>query len=408
VRTIGLKNFGFALFCLLLSNSNASGQTPEQNQALRNNYNQVYCVSSYDQANIYFSDVFETQVPTYGALNVREEIAKFFEAHLKQKYGYNGGPNARAGCILLAYAVGAEENKKQALARSAIMGKQVVETGWKLSSQQAAVLPTPMCEDMRGVAYPCAQTSAPPPSAPAAPGASATANPIATRYEVCRAVTSVRTGGKYTTYFSDVMPRANINEADYSAAFVAFLAKKYGVQGLSPDPSMCTMVPSQAEGQKLVEQGWWKVNPYFSTAVQTGWTYSPSSRPEPPAPAASGTAVPPARDVPAAPVPSTPAPSTTSPSATNKPSAPTSRYAYCYSTDGAHTAYFSAPFKVADGDSTKWRQAFAAFLQKNYHAGVAPGCYRHSSLADAQSDLKKLEAAFPPTSKIIETGWEYK
>jgi hypothetical protein len=512
MRTIRLTGFGFGLFCLFLANSIAAHQAPAQNQSTQSR--KGYCKAwSSDQATIYFSDVFESDVPSSVILN--RGIENLFEAHLKQSYGYSSTLVTPVVCVLGAQSVAvAEEGKKQEQAMHPMQGKHLVETRWKLSRQQAAALAAvplgPQCyEHGNAESDPnCKQTvpSAAPAGAGSAstPSASGAANPNATRYEVCRAVTSMRTGGKYTTYFSGIMPRANLNEADYSAAFVTFLAKKYGVQGLNPDPSMCAMVPSEAEGQKLVEQGWWKVNPNFSTAVQTGWMYSPASSPEAPAPAApsasvnsytvcfasdastayvsaafavtamdnpswtkgfaqflaqnysykgggvgcnnmdaehaptflknriaglrankkqvvetgwtygssatAATAAPgrPAQNVPAAAVPSTHAPITTPQSAPSKPSAPPSRYAYCYSTDGAHTAYFSAPFKVADGDSTKWRQAFAAFLQKNYHAAAPPGCYRHSSLADAQSDLKKLQGAFPPTSKIVETRWEYK
>ena len=484
MRTIRPINFGLALFCLFLSNSIASGQAPAQNQPTQ--VREGYC-QAQDQGTIYFSDVFEINLP-YNVIT-NGSIENLFEAYLKQSYGRNSNPGTPVVCDFLQSVAAAEEMKKQKQEGYTMRGKQLVETRWKLSRQQAATLaalPT---------THPCYEHDANDPNCQQAPK---------TLYEVCRALTSVQTAGKYTTYFTDVMPRANINDADYSAAFAAFLAKNYGVQGVSPE---CGSVPSPAEGQKLMEEGWWKVNTYRFIAVHTGWTYSSASRPEPPAPApaASSTPItsytvcvasdapiayvsaafavtsmdnpawtngftqflaqnysykgrvgcnnmdlehaptflknriaglrankkqvvetgwtygssatapaataapaPPAKNVPAAAVPSTHAPITTPQSATSKPNAPPSRYAYCYSTDGAHTAYFSAPFEVADGDSTKWRQAFAAFLQKNYHAGAPPGCYRHSSLADAQSDLKKLQGAFPPTTKIVETRWEYK
>ena len=485
MRTIRLIGFGFVLFCLFAANSIAARQTPAQNQPTQSQ--KGYCqASSSDQAAIYFSDIFETDLP-YKVI-ATGGIENLFGAYLKQSYGYNSSPVTPVVCEYLQTVVAVEGNKRQTQARYTMMGKRLVETRWKLSPQQASALAA------LPATPPCYEHDANRPSACDPPGSKAT------MYEVCRAVTSMQTAGKHTTYFSDVMPRANLNEADYSAAFVAFLAKKYGVQGVTPDPSVCATVPSQAEGQKLMEEGWWKVNPYNTTAVRTRWTYSAASPPEPPAPAASSTPVTsytvcvasdastayvsaafavtamdnpswtngftqflaqnysykgggvgcnnmdaehaptflknriaglrankkqvvetgwtygsssaaparPAQNVPAAAVPSTHAPITTPQSATSKPSAPASRYAYCYSTDGAHTAYFSAPFEVADGDSTKWRQAFAAFLQKNYHAAAPPGCYRHSSLADAQSDLKKLQGAVPPTTKIVETRWEYK
>ena len=253
MRTIRLTNFAFALLCLFLSNSIASGQSPAHNQPTQSQ--NAYCKAwSSDQATIYFSDVFESDVPSRVILN--RGIESLFEAHLKQSYGYSSTPNTPVVCVLSS----SEEKKKQELTQYTMMGKELVETRWKMSPQQAAALAVPAalpkpkeCYLGHGESGPCS-AAAPKPSS----------------YIVCRAVTSVLTQEKRTTYFSDVMPRANVDQAGYSAAFVAFLAKKYGVQGVNPDPSMCPTVPSEAEGHRLVEEGWWKVNPYTSTSVQTG------------------------------------------------------------------------------------------------------------------------------------------
>jgi hypothetical protein len=409
MRTIRLTGFGFVLFCRFLSNSIAAGQPPAQNQPTQ--VQKGYCqASSSDQAKIYFSDIFESNVP-YKVI-AAGGIENLFGAYLKQSYGYNSSPVTPVACVFLQSVAAAEESKRQAQARYTNMGKQLVETRWKLSPQQAGALPTstPPCFEHDANNPNCEQT-----------GPSAAPKP--TLYEVCRVVTSVQTAGKRTTYFSDVMPRANINDADYAAAFAAFLAKKYEVQGISPDPSMCAAVHSQTEGQKLMEVGWWKVNPNFSTSVQTGWTYSPANpfaspapaasaqnaRPQPAAaaPAASAAPAPPAKSVPAAPVSSTKPATTTQQSATSQPSARPS-YGVCQAISDPHTAYFSAPFQVPNGNSSQWEQAFAQFLQKKYQYTGYAGCARVGSLSDAQAYIKQLDDAVRPTKKIVETGWGFK
>ena len=102
-----------------------------------------------------------------------------------------------------------------------------------------------------------------------APPAPATA----TRYEVCRAMRSGGgrlTGEKSTMYISGIMLRANINDVDYSSAFGAFITRKYGVQGVSPE---CLSTPSKADAQKVIDVQWMD-RPLAFTYVQTGWTYS--------------------------------------------------------------------------------------------------------------------------------------
>jgi hypothetical protein len=405
MRTIRLTNFGFALFFLFLSNSMAAEQPPAQSQPTQSQ--KGYCqASSSDQATIYFSDVFEINLP-YNVI-ASGAVENLFGAHLKQSYGYSSSPVTPVVCEYLQSAAASEESKKQKQVRYTTMGKKIVNTRWKLSPQQAAALgalPTPTtCDLGHGETGPCPQT---------APSAA----PKPTLYEVCRVVTSVQTAGKRTTYFSDVMPRTNINEADYAAAFASFLAKKYGVQGISPDPSMCAAAPSQAEGKKLVEEGWWKVNPNLSTAVQTGWTYSPPSPPASPAPATSAPAAPapsaasapPAKNVPSTSAHSIqPPPATASPKVTSQPGARPSLYGVCQAISDPHTAYFSAPFQVPNGNSSQWEQAFAQFLQKKYQYTGNVGCVRMGSLSDAQAYIKQLDDAIRPTKKIVETGWEYK
>jgi hypothetical protein len=201
-----------------------------------------YCqASSNDQAAIYFSDVFESNVPPN--VIVTGGIENLFGAYLKRSYGYNSRSYNPVVCQSTQSVAAGEGSKKQVQARYTMMGKQFVETRWKLSREQAATLaalpPTPQCYEHDASNPNCEQTvlsgAATSAGSSSKPGASAAANSKAIMYELCRAVTSVRTGGKYTTHFSGIMPRASINDADYSAAFAAFLAKKYGVQYVTPE-----------------------------------------------------------------------------------------------------------------------------------------------------------------------------
>jgi hypothetical protein len=502
MRTIRPINFGFALFCLFLSNSIASGLAPAQNQPTESR--KGYCKAwSSDQATIYFSDVFEIDVPYNLGTRGIEDL---FEAYLKQSYRYNSTPNTPVILVLSENFAAAEKGKQQDQAQYTTMGKQLVETRWKLSRQQAAAVSLtpapPQCYDALDAEKPgCKEILH-----PSTPGASAAANPNPFPYELCRALTSVMTGGKRTTYFSDIMPRANINDSDYSAAFAAFLAKKYGLQYVTPE---CGASRSQAEARNWMEEGWWKVNPNFSIAVQTGWTYSPASTPASPAPAPAASSTPitsytvcvagdastayvsaafavtkmdgpawsnafaqflaqkysykgragcnnmdaehaptflknriaglradkkrvvetgwtygssaaataatasPVRPVQAAQAPSTPPPATTAyntgqPSAAAGEKALPNLYGICQAISDPHTAYFSAPFLVHDGNSSKWEQPFARFLQTQYKYSANVSCIRSGSLADAHAYLKQLDDALRPTKKIVDTGWEYK
>ncbi len=103
---------------------------------------------------------------------------------------------------------------------------------------------------------------------------------------VCRLGRSV--GGRMqtrgTTYFSGIMRRANLSEADYSKAFAAFLEKKYGVVSGPPE---CGVEPSEAQAEKALEM--WTGNDGLITYVHTGWTYTPAT-PAPSTPAPPGAA----------------------------------------------------------------------------------------------------------------------
>lgn len=89
-------------------------------------------------------------------------------------------------------------------------------------------------------------------------------------YEVCRAVSGTKlTEGKYTTYLSGVMVRAQINDEVYAAAFAKFVAAKYG-DNAGPE---CGAAGSEAEAQRIIDVTW-QDNPWHQYYVKTDWTYS--------------------------------------------------------------------------------------------------------------------------------------
>ena len=135
MRTIRLTGFGFALFCLFLSN--ASGQAPAQSPPTQSRAE--YCqASSSDGATIYFSDVFESNVPSN--VIISGGIENLFGAYLERSYRYKSSPVTPVVCALAQHPAASEQDKKQVQAGYTMRGKPFVETHWKLSPQQAATL----------------------------------------------------------------------------------------------------------------------------------------------------------------------------------------------------------------------------------------------------------------------------
>jgi hypothetical protein len=157
MRTIRLTGFEVVLFYLFLSGQAAAQNQPTQSQT-------EYCqASSSDGATIYFSDVFENDVP-YNVI-ASGGVENLFGAYLEQSYKYKSSPVTPVFCAIAQSPAASEENKKQVQAGYTMRGMPFVETHWKLSRQQAATLaaapPPSTCDVGHGETGPCPQTQTP-------------------------------------------------------------------------------------------------------------------------------------------------------------------------------------------------------------------------------------------------------
>jgi hypothetical protein len=110
------------------------------------------------------------------------------------------------------------------------------------------------------------------------PTAHAQAPTAQTMYEVCRQPVVQQAGrlSRQVMYFSGVMRRVQINDAQYGDAFAAFLREKYGIPknvGMTPE---CGAAASEAEARQVIDVTWRDTTGRY-TNVDTGWTYTPAS-----------------------------------------------------------------------------------------------------------------------------------
>jgi hypothetical protein len=256
-RTFQLRSFGLGLFWLILCASTAAAQSG----SAEGKFMQAYCVSRYDAAPIYFSDTFETNAPVrWGAKAVG--IPELYEAHLKEAHDYVSSPAYPVVCVYFDTVTAAEEGKRQLKITYQNMGKQIADSGWKLSVQQRAALPEPYCEPAGGDANPppcalAAQEAAAAHAAATAPASSPTTSEAAAAgFALCM----MSAGGP--AYFSAPFPATG----DYRMAFLAYLQKTYGKGGFVQCPRFSTLAEAQAYLQ----------TPGVSAGIATGWVYTGS------------------------------------------------------------------------------------------------------------------------------------
>ena len=196
-------------------------------------------------ATTYYTGVFQATAQELA------DVQKAFRRFLADKQGSQ--PDPRSGdrdVTCVAPSPSAEAAAQQVSnAYAANMrrgGGKVVETGWQYAAAPAGGA------GEAGDVTPAGQKSPP------------------VLYEVCRAITATHPmGGKYTTYLSGVMVRAQVNDLDYAAAFAAFVAAKYGEKA-GPE---CGAANSEADAQRLIDVTWQDA-PWIQNYVKTGWTYS--------------------------------------------------------------------------------------------------------------------------------------
>jgi hypothetical protein len=198
------------------------------------------------------------------------------------------------------------------------------------------------------------------------------------------------------TYISPVVHRgvgargenAAAAEADVNKSFGGFLAKKYGYAGTIScmnQPSRSWMEDYRKQRIDLLRSGGYQV-------VEADWTDTEARTPVAPSNPSSA-----AQPATAGAVIGGPPP-----------------YAVCWAQLGGYTPYVSAAFDAAKGDPNMLVPTFIEYLKQKYGYKGFAACDRLNSLAEAQSDLKKIVDNFRSVrfnngshQEVIETGWTY-
>lgn len=251
---------GFTLCCLLLSGSLHAGEPVPVSQA--GQIKQAFCFSShneYGEPAMYFSAVFEIRVPKSAGPWYPRDMAKVFVTYLKQQHGYVDTLNPTVFCSLQDTVAMAQGSRDTLAADHRYRKQPIVETGWKMTAQQAEVAAA---------------------GAAAAPAASAAAKPSppATIHGYCIG----NQGPKifFSAIFSalrEVPPV--LNEVDknrpttelWAQSFNAYLAQKHGFQGAT---GRCFAFEALG-GAQLNWERQLQIARAFGPAsyVETGWTY---------------------------------------------------------------------------------------------------------------------------------------
>ena len=248
------------LFLLLLSTTLAEAAEIAPPD-LSGKVQQAFCWSShndYREPAIYFSDVFEIRVPKSAGPWYSIDMAKVFAAHLSQEHGYVSPVpldrpsekllNANIVCSLHDTAATAQATKDLVVKNHAAHKQPVVETGWRMSAQQAQAA--------------AAGASANPPAATAA---APTAAPIFHGFCV-----GSQDGKQYfSALFS--APMNGPTTDSWVRAYTDHLAQKYGFQGTV----RCDTFDPLSRAQ-LVWDRQTRMASSFGPAryIETGWKYA--------------------------------------------------------------------------------------------------------------------------------------
>jgi hypothetical protein len=136
-QTTLLRIFGFTCCCLFLP---ASLQAEPPPPDLSGKVQQAACWSShneYREPAMYVSDVFEIRVPKNAGPWYPRDMARVFAAYLKQQHGYVDTVNLTVFCSLQDSVQMTQYTKDQLIKQHQHYKQPVVETGWKMSAQQA-------------------------------------------------------------------------------------------------------------------------------------------------------------------------------------------------------------------------------------------------------------------------------
>ena len=202
-----------------------------------------YCSSEQDKPVVYFSSIFDVNIPNASHTISTQPLVNAFLIHLKEVYDYKTNSNYPVGCPLYKTLVEAEANKQKLKAQAQGLGKQIIEVAW-----------TPP-------AWGQVLHSADPnfmPQAPPIPG-----------HTFCAV------GYKDTMYFSSVFDTVGPykNEA-WSDGFSEFLSKRYGF--VAEVEATCTILNTVREAEYNLKARVGGVRANSHKAVETGWKYDPT------------------------------------------------------------------------------------------------------------------------------------
>jgi hypothetical protein len=398
-----MRSIGFTCCCLLVPPSLQAGEPLSPD--LSGKVQQAVCFSShneYREPAMYVSDVFEIRVPQNAGRMYPRDMAKVFVAYLKQQHGYVDTINPTVFCSLHDTVQMAQGTKDLLIKQHQYYKQSVVETGWRMSTQQAEAAATAAAAKPATLA----------PSAPRSPSMA---------YGYCKS--SDYRIAYYSAAFGspiDTDPRRptwdliQTTGVQWRQSFIEFLKKKYGFVGYTQCPSYASQAESQKDFDNMIRLA--RSAPP-GRSVETGWVYVAAApvAAAPAAPAVPAAPPKPATTSAARPAPA-PAPASASASAASAPTpaAVSSIHAVCWADRDPATRYYSAVFSGSGSDYADWMPAFKQFMQQKFNYRQSVRCTKQVNQAEAQKyraqmidDARTIPLPGGAHPKIIETGWTY-
>lgn len=265
-RTSPWHWFAFTICCLSSAVAVDAGEPPPPNYA--GQVKTAYCASdwpNYFEPKIFFSAVFEFRVPQTAGTSYPQDLGKIFGAYLEREYGYVNPHGNPTMCALMDNRQMAQGSKDHiikhtrfASTRAGRTEDPVVETGWTLSTHEAAT---------------AGKAAATAPAGP--PAAVAAANATMTMHGFCWTATSPN---YHSAVFNSVMPSSsNVQDALQRASGV--WRQAYGPFVIKSHPKFIGIVQcgafkslDEAEAYHAKMDGAAGAGG-AGTVVETGWSY---------------------------------------------------------------------------------------------------------------------------------------
>lgn len=258
-RTTRLTSAGFTFLCLFVSAAIEAGEMPPPD--LAGQVQQAFCFSShneYSEPAMYFSDVFEIRVPKSAGIWYPGDMASVFVSYLKQQRGYAGTPNPTVFCSLHDTVQMAQGSKDLLAADHRYRKQPIVETGWKMTAQQAE-------------AAAASAATAPTDSTAAKPNAAVTIHGYCIGHQGPKAFFSaVFSSPREVTVEVNVVDKNGPTADRWAQSFDAYLAREHG----GPGAARCFGFEA-LNGAQLNWSRQLRIASAFGPNgyVQTGWTY---------------------------------------------------------------------------------------------------------------------------------------